>query len=320
MTQLKVEQDLKESIDSVSLPLLGTVTVTYNPSIEELSAQLHALPLSSIKVIVDNASPEPVWLAISSLLFQIENIHLLRNEVNLGVAAALNKGVNFLENLPKQPDLLLLLDQDSKPQPGSVQVLISAFQSLVKSGHKVGAVGPSLQDPSTELTHGFHQHTRFRWLRVYPPTCSITPVTCANLNGSGTLIPIALFQQLGGLDEKLFIDHVDTEWSFRVTAHGYGLWGIPNAIFTHSMGEASQRIWLLGWRLWPIRSPLRHFYLFRNATILMKRAYVPRVWKTWAIAKLLVTAVIMTITGPHRWRQISSMWQGICIGLGKNEK
>ena len=60
MTQLKVEQDLKESIDSVSLPLLGTVTVTYNPSIEELSAQLHALPLSSIKVIVDNASPEPV--------------------------------------------------------------------------------------------------------------------------------------------------------------------------------------------------------------------------------------------------------------------
>ncbi|MBL4833797.1 MAG: glycosyltransferase family 2 protein [Pseudomonas sp.] len=297
---------------------LGTVTVTFNPSLAEIAAQLRALPETCIKVIIDNASQLDLWAEVESLANQFQNVHLIRCDSNLGLAAAVNRGVQWLTTLAPSPEFVLLLDQDSEPQPASIESLLAAFQRLNVKGRKVGCVGPLLMDTNTGLTHGFHQNTALRWKRVYPPVGSAIPVQCANLNGSGTLVPLALFQQFGGLDEALFIDHVDTEWAFRVRAHGYELWGIPNAIFEHSMGQASMRIWLFGWRVWPVRSPQRHYYLYRNATILLKRPYVPLVWKIWAIAKLFLTAGITTITGPARRRQIENMWRGVKKGIGKN--
>jgi|GEM_PF-294081 len=303
--------------ESAALSRLATVTVTFNPSQVELEAQLQALPTSSIKIIVDNASLPQRWTEIETLASQFKNVHLIRNDSNLGLAAAINRGVNWLATLTISPELVLLLDQDSEPQPASIAVLLAAFRHLQSTGHKVGCVGPLLADPDTGLTHGFHQSSRWRWRRAYPSAGSTSPVPCSSLNGSGTLVPIKLFQQLGGLDETLFIDHIDTEWAFRVMAHGYGLWGIPGAVFNHSMGQASVRFWLFGWRVWPVRSPQRHYYLYRNAAILMRRSYIPTIWKTWAVAKLLLTTGVVVITGPSRTQQIKSMWHGIKTGSQK---
>lgn len=296
---------------------LATVTVTFNPSLPELVAQLSALPEDCIKIIVDNASSAEKFSAIENIANQIQGTHLIRNEVNLGLAAAINLGVHWLTTSKPERDFVLLLDQDSKPESGSISQLLDAFQRLTKEGRKVGCVGPLLLDPHTGLTHGFHQNTHLRWTRVYPPINSATPIRCTNLNGSGTLVTTSLFQHLGGLDESLFIDHVDTEWAFRVMAHGFELWGIPSAVFTHSMGQDSMRIWLLGWRIWPIRSPQRHYYLYRNAIILAQRTYVPIVWKAWAIIKLALTTSITAITGPSRWEQMLHMYRGVKDGILK---
>ncbi len=51
-------------------------------------------------------------------------------------------------------------------------------------------------------------------------------------------VPIDLFLNLGGFEDDLFIDHVDTELAFRVQAHGYRLYGIPQAVFRNCMGDA----------------------------------------------------------------------------------
>lgn len=299
---------------------IATVTVTYNPSILGLVEQINTLPKQTIKVIVDNGSGPEDIKNIQRSISNFENIHLIKSEKNIGLAAGINLGVNYLSQIDQCPELVLLLDQDSVPEAESIKNLLIGYRELQDQGHNVGCVGPLLIDPDTGLTHGFHQMTRFRWMRAYPKIGSLTPVPCANLNGSGTLVPVKLFQQLGGLDKMLFIDHVDTEWAFRVIAHGYSLWGIPNAIFKHSMGEASTRFWFFGWRIWPVRSAWRHYYLFRNAAILFKRSYIPIVWKMWAIPKLLMTAVVMGVIGPRRKQQLRNMWQGILEGLGDYER
>lgn len=309
-TQSSVSADSKEMVFTEP----ATVTVTFNPTLNELEAQLNALPVDSIKVFVDNASNPQIWSEIKTLTDKFHNVHLIRSEKNLGLGAAINCGVEWLAALTPCPEFVLLLDQDSEPLEGSIEELLAKFKQLRAAGVNVGCVGPLLEDSDTSLTHGFHQSTRWRWKRAYPPVGSHELVPCANVNGSGTLMPVSLFQQLGGLDETLFIDHIDTEWSFRVAAHGYSLWGVPSAVFNHSMGEESMRFWLFGWRVWPVRSPVRHYYLFRNAVVLIKRPYVPRVWKFWAVTKLILTAVIMTITGPSRTQQLKNMWIGIRKG------
>lgn len=290
---------------------LATVTVTFNPDIGLLEKQLRALPKACVKIIVDNASRQELFEQIRALSAKVDNVRLLRNDSNAGLAAALNCGVDAISTLSPSPRFVLLLDQDSEPQPDSVENLIAAFEKLGTGGSKVGCVGPVLRDPDTGLTHGFHQCTRWRWKRIYPPDGSAEPVPCANLNGSGTLVPVAVFLQLGGLDENLFVDHVDTEWSFRVLHKGYTLWGIPNAVFDHRMGGASLRFWWFGWRVWPWRSPGRHYYLFRNSLTLMHRDYVPKVWKLWAIVKLILIASVHALCDHKRRDQLRQMWRGM---------
>ena len=294
---------------------VATVTVTFNPEIDLLRTQLDALPRESLKLVVDNASRPDVLRDIDHLVAQTPNARLLRNDQNLGLAAAVNRGVRAVRDAAPATRLVLLLDQDSEPAPSSVEALVHGFDALQASGERVGCVGPTLLDVATGLTHGFHQCTRWRWRRVHPAADASAPVPCANLNGSGTLVPVDLFLDLGGLEDDLFIDHVDTEWAFRVQAHGYRLYGVPQAVFQHRMGDASQRIWLFGWRVWPLRSPRRHYFLYRNAMILMRRSYVPRVWKGWATVKLSMTFIAQIFFGSERIAHAKAMWRGVKEGI-----
>ncbi|WP_407276069.1 glycosyltransferase [Halothiobacillus sp. DCM-1] len=264
--------------------------------------------------MIDNDSTEQSRRALAQLQTEIPNLYIQHNEQNLGLAAALNQGARFAQSLIPSEGFILLLDQDSEPQPGSIDSLLQGFHALSCAGERVGAVGPTLQDADTGLSHGFHQQTRWRWRRVHPAATDTQPVPCTNLNGSGTLMPLNIFLEQGGLDEALFIDHVDTEWSFRLLAAGYTLWGIPQAIFIHRMGQASIRYWLFGWRLWPSRSPARHYYLFRNAIWLMRRDYVSRVWKFWVVIKLLVTMLRELFLNPNRKQQARMMIYGVISG------
>lgn len=299
---------------------VACITVAFNPDISLLHAQLVALPLGCPKIVVDNASAAESVQKIDVLVDEVPNAILLRNAHNDGLGAAINRGAKFAKTKWPNVRLILLLDQDSTPYPDSIATLVEAFDALQTHGQRVGCVGPALIDVSTGLAHGFHQCTRWRWKRIYPKRGSTAPVECANLNGSGTLVPIDLFLMLGGLDEMLFIDHVDTEWAFRVLHAGYSLWGIPNAGFVHRMGEASLRFWWFGWRVWPSRSPQRHYFLFRNAVILMRRGYVPTIWKIWAVAKLFLTTIIVLLTGPLRMAQLRNMLRGLWGGYKTGEK
>lgn len=295
--------------------MLAVITVTFHPDIRKVKDQLDALPRGATSVIVDNASNADEIVALKRLVMKRADTHLLQSDRNVGLAAAVNLGATFVAKLPLAHEFLLLMDQDSQPQPLSIEKLVSAFLQLEAEGLQVGCVGPRLIDETTGLPHGFHCIRGWRWMRIFPPPGSAQPVSCANLNGSGTLVRASLFRKLGGLDEVLFIDHVDTEWAFRVLAAGFGLFGIPQATFDHGMGERGLRFWWFGWRVWPQRSPLRHYYLYRNAVWLMRRRYVPKLWKFWAIVKLMLTFAAHGLFDSKRHLQVCSMLRGIRDGI-----
>lgn len=297
---------------------LVAVTVTFYPDLELLQSQFANLPIDCRKLVVDNASPPEIQQALASLSEVVPNLLILVNPANVGLAAAVNQGMKFAQERYPEVVYCLLLDQDTQPASGSVGVLVAALEALESCGERVAAVGPLLLDEKTGLAHGFHQPTKWCWRRVYPARGASSPVPCANLNGSGTVARLDLLLQIGGLEEGLYIDHVDTEWAFRVLAQGYTLWGVPAAVFLHRMGRASISYWLFGWRVWPVRSALRHQYLFRNAVKLMRRPYVPKVWKFWAVVKLVITFTVHALFDRHRGRQVRAMLLGVLEGL-RNE-
>ncbi len=300
----------KPDVGSVDLSDLAIVTVTYNPDLCILARQLDQLPVDSVKIIVDNASPTDLRAQLQQLGVAHQAI-VLQNDRNVGLAAALNQGMGYVRQVRSDCRLVLLLDQDTEPGELGVAQLAAGYVRAERLAGKPCCVGPRLIDVATGLDHGFHQIRGLRWVRSFPIPGSYKPISLDNLNGSGTLMPLTLFDQLGGLEEDFFIDHVDTEWAFRVLANGYLLYGLPGVVFRHRMGARSHRFWFLGWRVWPDRSPLRHYYLFRNAFRLMRRSYVPRVWKVWALAKLTVTFLVHLVFDRRRTAQIKNMVRGI---------
>jgi rhamnosyltransferase len=295
---------------------LAIITVTFNPEIQRFGRQLDALPADAWIIVVDNATADECYRTLEQRIADRPKTHLIRNTTNQGLAKALNQGANYaIEHLPLA-QYLLLMDQDSVPFPNAITRLLAAHAELESEGIPVGCVGPRLVDRATGLQHGFHRIKGWRWSRAYPADTDHAPVECANLNGSGTLMRTSLVSKLGGLDERLFIDHVDTEWAFRVLNAKFLLLGIPDARFDHAMGERSLRFWCFGWRIWPQRSPRRHYYLFRNAIWLMKRSYVPVIWKAWAVVKLFLTLLVHVVIDPQRSQQLRQMLAGIIAGIG----
>ena len=292
--------------------VLATITVTYQPDIEILRRQFTQLPSDAVRIVVDNASA-PYLLDPLRELAEQHDVRLVVNEANVGLAAATNQGIQLARDLGCGS--VLLLDQDTEPGVGGITDLRHAYHRLLVDGARPGCIGPRMVDPITGVEHGFHRMKGWRWVREFPPPGTIAPVPCANLNGSGTLIPMEMIDALGGLDDAMFIDHVDTEWAFRAIDAGFGVYGAPNVAFAHRMGERTIRFWWLRWRLWPYRSPLRHRYLYRNAVALIRRGYVPRIWKLWAVMKLLLTWVVHVLFDRERFAQTAAMVGGIKDGL-----
>jgi rhamnosyltransferase len=298
--------------DATDAAGLATVTVTYQPDLALLETQLAALPPAAWKVLVDNASRPELRDGLRQLAAAYPRVLLVENDANLGLAAALNAGAERAMQAPANARLLLLLDQDSEPGPGGVEALLAAYARLQQADPALGCIGPALLDVDTGVEHGFHQARGWRWTRRFPTTNA--PLRVDNLNGSGTLVSSALFRELGGLSSDFFIDHVDTDWAFRVLASGHSLYGIPSVRFRHRMGQRGIRFWFLGWRVWPQRSPLRHYYLYRNSARLLRSPHVPAVWKLWAPVKLGLTALVHGLFDAERGAQLRQMARGFAEG------
>ncbi len=297
---------------------LSVITVTFNPDIGRLAQQLACLPAAAAVVVVDNASDVEQRDAIRHTVAARPGSRLLQNACNRGLATALNQGASLAMEAEPERWLLLYLDQDSVPCAGSVETLAREFDRLAGLGLPVGCVGPALIDEDTQLEHGFHCISGWRWIRRYTRDTGSAPFECANLNGSGTVVACSLVKTLGGLEDGFFIDHVDTEWAFRVQAHGLKLYAVPSAFMRHRMGSKGIRYWCFGWRVWPWRTAGRHFYLFRNAMRLLGRRYVPLVWKLWAVPKLALTLLLHALADPDRAAQLRAMINGLRAGLGRD--
>lgn len=101
-------------------------------------------------------------------------------------------------------DRVLLLDQDSVPSPGMVDLLASHLDTLLSAGIKVAAVGPRLIDR--------RWNSRDRLAPRGRSSISAGLLEVDHLIASGALISLSTIDAVGEMRGDLFIDFVDIEW------------------------------------------------------------------------------------------------------------
>lgn len=284
------------------------IIVTYRPEFSVFFRLLERLlPQVDRVVVVDNGSPLDLAQALERRSDErLEFVPLGKNE---GIAHAQNVGVARARDL--RASHVILFDHDSAPEHDMVARLLACLKRLEAEGRRVASVGPCYVDERQANPPPFIRVKGLKLMRCLTPETEDS-VSVDYLIASGCLIPLSALDDVGGMNANLFIDYVDIEWGQRARSKGYQNFGCFSAHMHHSLGD--EPILFMG-NAYPAHSPLRHYYLFRNAVLLYRMKHMPIDWKWADGVRLVLKYGFYTLFSKPRLKHFMMMSKGIWHGL-----
>ena len=287
------------------------IVVSFNPHRDALLREFALLAPQVGKIwLVDNASSQSLAAWVNGLPWA-DKVELVQLSTNLGLGAAQNAGIQRARSAGASH--VLILDQDSEPMLDMVDRLLAASNRLQSAGVSVAAVAPVYVDQVTGTRSGFVRLGLFDYKKQFV-TPDQDPVEAHFVISSGSLIPMGALDEIGLIDEDLFIDHVDTEWCLRALSKGFKLFGIPSAQMFHSLGNKRKRVWVMRWRNVPYHSPFRYYYMLRNGVLLQKRTYIPWKWRIGEFMRHWQMLLFFGFWGEGRFQRLGMMLRGLRDG------
>jgi rhamnosyltransferase len=282
--------------------------VSYHPDIKTLHRLLDSLyGQVDLSIVIDNGSGDEVRSAMAVRAGTSEEFIALGT--NQGIAQAQNVGIARARELGATQ--LVFFDHDSCPAEGMVKALRDSLSWLGTRGRRVGSIGPCYTDERQGSVPVFVRVRGCSLMRCAEPELGDV-VAVDHLIASGCLIPMAVLDDVGCMRSDFFIDYVDVEWGLRAQSMGYENFGCFSARMRHSLGD--DPIMVMG-TAYPARSPLRHYYTFRNAVLVSRLRYVPRNWKWANGSRTVLKFVFYALFSKARLQQVKMMSLGLWHGL-----
>jgi rhamnosyltransferase len=284
------------------------VVVTYHPP-ENVGENLRAIAAECGRVfVIDNGSGAMTQAALAA----IPGVELVSLEKNLGLAAALNLGARRAAEAGCS--WMVTFDQDSTPRTG----MMAALRAAHLRNPAAAVIGPSIQD----LVSGSKP---YRWMRRHPRWPGLFQrIACAGgdllevtmVITSGSLVDLAVWQQLGGFDETLFIDYIDTDYCLRVIRAGRRVGVASEAVLDHRLGER-RNVRLLGQEFRPTHhAAFRHYFIARNRVrILRRHALAVPHWALFDLSFACFNGFRVVAFEPEKSLKLKAVFLGTLDGL-----
>lgn len=279
---------------------IGAIIIFYNPD-KDLARKAVSNICEQVDevCVIDNSKGENKDLLP-------EHVAYIPLHENKGIAAAQNIGIKHF--IDKDFEYVISADQDTIIPPGTISKLTETAESIKRQGIKLGGVTPVGIDNNSGK----------------PFTYKITRIADVDIEGhhlievyqtmnSMSLIPISMFKEVGGMNEKLFIDGVDSEWCWRATYKaGARFFYDKDILMIHQLGSSTQHI---GGHDLHITPPARMYYQYRNYIWFSHLTYAPKRWLRINAFKYFIKILYYTIKGPQRRLYIKNIFRGIKDGL-----
>jgi rhamnosyltransferase len=289
--------------------MVAAVIVLYHPELSLLERLLESvLAQVNTTILVDN-TPTPSAQFKCFLEKYGNKFAYIALGQNRGIATAQNIGIR--RSLSEECSHVLLLDQDSAPDAGMVAALLASERQLLAEGKPVASIGPLFVDEKTRKPSFAIKPGRIKVKRLSLDVDSTNPIETHYLIASGSLTRSIVLEKIGLLQDDLFIDWVDIEWGLRARSEGYISYIAPNAIMTHSIGDATVRF--LGKDI-NIHSDTRNYYMVRNATYLLRYNSF-REWRLINLIKITLYVVFYSLYSKHPWRSSKLLVGAVVDGI-----
>lgn len=281
--------------------------VLYEPDLNRLKDNLTAITPQVRYVYCFNNGLGDDAEAADALLATYDNVIVIGDGRNIGIASALNALVNQAHD--DGMTWILTLDQDSVASAG----MITAMSTLVKAD-KVAIICPQVEDERRKN----EQH----------PQTTATAEDVDFCITSGSFMNVSATLAIGGFDDRLFIDLVDNEICHRAKSLGYRIIRNNSVVLNHELGKLTPSKHEVFWlKLGTILhcetlkklsyrrevSPMRLYYATRNMMYL-NRKYQRNSVPAWSTKQLIHNSLASILRDEHRITLIKAVLKGIRDG------
>ena len=288
----------------------SAIIVTYNPDLLTLKMQFESVVNQVDSVIyIDNCSDNinDIDSFVNELIRDSQKITLIKNSINKGLGFAQNQGIKIaIENKSTH---VLILDHDSILRPNFIKNLFSVETELINDNIKVAALGPIYINEKTNETYPITKYYGPFIKRIIPDKDA---VKASFLISSGCLIRMEAINDIGLMNEDLFVDYIDVEWSYRATNMGYSLFAVPKSKMSHTVGD--KRMSIFG-RTISVHTPIRRYYLTRNSIHMLRMPYVSLGYKLREIVFNVLRIIVFTLVSDERLKFLKYSLKGLYDGL-----
>lgn len=269
------------------------ILVTYNPDMEKLSETLSSIENQVDKILIINNSTQFL------ILGEKDNIEIIELGKNYGIAYAQNVGIR--KAILLEPDFVLISDQDTVYPDNYVDGFIPYVKESLAHIYC-----PVFYD-NIKNTYSPIMIEKFKSISFID-----TPTYVEHAIASGTLIDISIFEKVGLMDERLFIDYVDFEWCWRATSMGYKIVTIPEVIINHQLGDGVKKVLFKNVTL---RSNMRYYYIIRNGFYLAAHCKYLSKSEKHKLYQRSMSFFIGVILLKHDWNTIKLCLRALRNGL-----
>lgn len=288
------------------------VVVAFHPDARALETLVAAARSQVAALVVVDNTPSDAPSAAPAL----PGVDYIRLGFNAGLAVGLNRGCDWARQ--RGAKAILLFDQDSVPAPDMLHQLLCAWRAAEASGNRVAAAGPRIGDTRGARLYSFQRVGILR-NRVIEPDPAHEFVLTDTLITSGCLVSVAALDDVGGMNESLFIDSVDIEWGFRAMNRGWTLAGAPRALLEHRLGDdhVAGPWWArpFGKGVAVRYGPVRLYYIIRNKIRLLWMPHVPLAWKVQDVLRLPAKIALCLWLAKDRPAAAAAMARAVAHGL-----
>ena len=249
-------------------PTVAAVVVVFDPD-DRFRKLLLSLAEQVNKIWIIDNQPNSVSCSIikGEQNHQRQNIVLLENKKNVGLAAAQNQGIKLA--LADGVDWILLLDQDSILHEDFVKNMLNAALKY-ENKKDIGFLTPRHEFDDGRPSVPTYSKGLFLKPRRYHMSLAEIDDTLLFGIASGSFIPRQTLEQVGLMREEFWIDYIDYEFSFRVRKRGYRILGVGGARLNHRLGMTNyQKIFgkVLAYQVHPA---FRRYTIYRNRVTVIK--------------------------------------------------
>ena len=200
-------------------------------------------------IIYDNNSRDHSISLIKSL--NDNKIDLIESKENIGFSAGINRAFDFIKEKHGIPGFIYLMNPDSTIPERLLYHLMHSLEAF-----NADVVSPKIIDSNGEayFDGGFIDMRRLRVFNVSKPLNGSNEIRYTNLfQGASVMIKGDVFNEMGGLNEELFMYFDEVDFSIRLLEKDYKILYDPERQVSHYTSYSLRRT-----------SHLKAYYISRN--------------------------------------------------------